>query len=380
VQAIPGHNKTTFLGDRPLASLRHSPCSSLAMDSSSGSSQTSAWGGFLKKAMEGVEQQLDRVLENPPPKGTNPRPVQLRRHVLTKGIARDAAAAQTAARKENVVSGSLARASPMGPVGGGRMTLQERLAASIAKSRTGSPVVGSPKKSSDEPPQQGISRSSSSLELEWVETNGLGSQDAMPGSLIRTDTPRAPSSPSRDESPAVEVKDVPEAKTLPVRTETPDIAMTPSVDDSPDPAQSIEAIPKPDTPAPSERTSQESAVQIPSVPPLPPDTDPAILELISQLRNDLETCESRRMEEAEQSSSRISSLEQKLKIVSQSSLEAARTAASDPSATPLAAKLAEREEKIALLLDEGSIPPHTNKVPEKDHPVFVFLGRRFVCF
>jgi hypothetical protein len=33
------------------------------------SSQGSAWGGFLKKAMEGVEQQLDRVLENPPPKG-----------------------------------------------------------------------------------------------------------------------------------------------------------------------------------------------------------------------------------------------------------------------------------------------------------------------
>jgi hypothetical protein len=40
------------------------------MDSGTSSTQTSAWGGFLKKAMEGVEQQLDRVLENPPPKGT----------------------------------------------------------------------------------------------------------------------------------------------------------------------------------------------------------------------------------------------------------------------------------------------------------------------
>lgn len=36
---------------------------------SSQSGGASAWGGFLKKAMEGVEQQLDRVLENPPPKG-----------------------------------------------------------------------------------------------------------------------------------------------------------------------------------------------------------------------------------------------------------------------------------------------------------------------
>jgi hypothetical protein len=40
------------------------------MDSGQGASGSSAWGGFLKKAMEGVEQQLDRVLENPPPKGT----------------------------------------------------------------------------------------------------------------------------------------------------------------------------------------------------------------------------------------------------------------------------------------------------------------------
>ena len=39
------------------------------MDSGQGGGG-SAWGGFLKKAMEGVEQQLDRVLENPPPKGT----------------------------------------------------------------------------------------------------------------------------------------------------------------------------------------------------------------------------------------------------------------------------------------------------------------------
>jgi hypothetical protein len=40
------------------------------MDSSQ-NANSSAWGGFLKKAMEGVEQQLDRVLENPPPKGTS---------------------------------------------------------------------------------------------------------------------------------------------------------------------------------------------------------------------------------------------------------------------------------------------------------------------
>jgi hypothetical protein len=211
--------------------------------------------------------------------------------------------------------------------------------------------VGSPKKS-DEQPLEGMSRSSSSSELARLETNGLGSKDVVPGSPIRTDSPREPLSP--DESPGKDVMDVSEAKTLPVRTETPDIAVTPSVDDSPELTHSLELM-KPDTPVPPEPTVQEQVVQIPSVPPLPPNTDPAIVELISQLRNDLETCESRRIGEAQQSTSRISSLEQKLKILSQSSLEAAQAAASDPSATPLAAKLAEREEKIALLLDEG--PP-----------------------
>jgi TATA element modulatory factor len=232
------------------------------------------------------------------------------------------------------------------------MSLQERLAASIGKSRSGSPVAGSPKKSDD---QQAISRSSSSVELPRVETNGLGSKEAAPASPIKTETPTLPLSPARDESPAIEAKDVGDAKTLPVRTETPDISVTPS-EDQQSPSQHIEVIFKADILPPSEPLSlQDLPLQIPSVPTLPPNTDPAVIEIISQLRNDLETCESRRIEEAQQASSRITSLEQKLKILSQSSLEAAQDAASDPSATPLATKLAEREEKIALLLDEG--PP-----------------------
>jgi len=187
--------------------------------------------------------------------------------------------------------------------------------------------------------------------------NGLGSKDGMPGPPVRAETPKVPSSPLRDDSPAmIEVKDVSDAKALPVRTETPDIAVTPPMDYQ-DPSQSVGPDIKADIPTSPELAVQDPPLQIPSVPPLPPSTDPAVVELISQLRSDIETCESRRVEEAQQASSRISSLEQKLKILSQSSLEAAHTAASDPSATPLDRKLAEREEKIALLLDEGDPLP-----------------------
>jgi len=260
------------------------------------------------------------------------------------------AAAQAAAKKENTGPGTSGRAL----TGGGRMTLQERLAASIAKSRPGTPVVGSPKRSEE---QQGISRSSSSIELPTIETNGLASKDGVPEPPIRAETPKVPSSPTPDDSPpTIVVKDMSDAKVLPVRTETPDIPVILAVDHQ-DPSQSVEPDIKADNPAPSEPAMQDPPLQIPSVPPLPPSTDPAVVELISQLRSDIETCESRRVEEAQQASSRISSLEQKLKILSQSSLEAAHTAASDPSATPLDRKLAEREEKIALLLDEGDPLP-----------------------
>src|SRR5277367_4277307 len=89
------------------------------------SSSGSAWGGFLKKAMEGVEQHLDRVLENPPPKGPPPS------FTSANLVAREAALAAAKKDGQNKNVGAA-----------GRMTLQERLAASIAKSRTGSPKTG----------------------------------------------------------------------------------------------------------------------------------------------------------------------------------------------------------------------------------------------
>ena len=227
----------------------------------------------------------------------------------------------------------------------GRMTLQERLAASIAKSRTGSPKIVT---SSED---VGISPVRSSSDLTKIESNGLSKENGSK-SPVQTEAPKSPTSLVRNETPALEVNEVPS------RTETPDLQAISADELSEQTTEVKESIP--DVPAmssepaiPDPSSSRTSSVRLSTT--LPADTDPATADLISQLRSDLEACESRRIEESEQASSRIASLQQKLKILSQTTLETSKELASSPNASSWDRKLADREEKIALLLDEGCL-------------------------
>ena len=311
------------------------------MDSSPGSNTTpgsSAWGGFLKKAMEGVEQQLDRVLENPPPKGT----VYSRRLLI---IVREAANVTkretTPVLSKNSNSGGL-----------GRMTLQERLAASIAKSRTGSPKITTP----GEDGSTAVTPARSSGDTSRIDSNGTLKENG-PVSPTRIETPNLPASPIRIETPVNELKDVPS------RTETPDLEVIAGDDGATDSeapnAQpdisvktdiAIEIVPSETRTSTEPSPTRTSFVRLSTS--IPYDPDPAS-DLISQLRADLATCESRRIEESQQASERISSLEEKLKTLLETTVNASRELASNANADNWERKLAEREEKIALLLDEG---------------------------
>src|SRR5208282_2298057 len=192
----------------------------------------------------------------------------------------------------------------------GRMTLQERLAASIVKSRTGSPKIATGK-------DVGISTVRLSGDLTRMDSNGLSKENGMT-SPVRTTTPRLSLSLVRDESLAVEATDVQS------RPETPDLPVA-----SPEPAEipaepleesiTAEVPTVSDTVIPDASSERTSSVRLSTT--LPPDTDPATVDLISQLRSDLEICESRRIEESQQATSRITSLEQKLKTLSESLFE-----------------------------------------------------------
>lgn len=85
--------------------------------------------------------------------------------------------------------------------------------------------------------------------------------------------------------------------------------------------------------------------------PLPSTTD--YDTTISQLREDLATCELRRQEESHAASERIDTLENKLKYLARESAEEAKQRAATSPAGGLGKKIAEKEEQIALLLEEG---------------------------
>ncbi|KAA8897838.1 TATA element modulatory factor 1 TATA binding-domain-containing protein [Sphaerosporella brunnea] len=77
-----------------------------------------------------------------------------------------------------------------------------------------------------------------------------------------------------------------------------------------------------------------------------------LLVLVSQLREDLAICETRRQEESHEASERIDALGEKLRYLSSESAAAARDRASS-AGSAAEKKLAERDEKIALLIEEG---------------------------
>lgn len=224
------------------------------------------------------------------------------------------------------------------------MSLQERLAASLAKSRSASP------KTVLEEASTVISPSRSSTDIVQVESNGTTKANGPP-SPIRTETPQLPASPIRKEvPPLIETTDVPS------RTETPDIPVI--LTDEPQSLPTDEEAPHtptiPESDGSMEIPLRPSSVRLSST-SIPTDTDSATADLISQLRTDLETCETRRIEEAQQASERIASLEQKLKLLEDITMERNKELAADNSADVLEKKLADREEKIALLIDEGNL-------------------------
>ena len=230
-------------------------------------------------------------------------------------------------------------------LGMGRMTLQERLAASVAKSRAASPKTVADETSAAATPARSSSDTSRLESNDNAKTNGRASP-------VRSETPQLPASPVSKEAPIL-----PETTGIQSQNETPDIPVI-LEDDAHRPQTPIEE------PKPSVETSREidstdsllrpSSARISST-SLATDTDPATAELITQLRADLEICETRRIEESQQASERIASLEQKLRLLEEITTERSKEITTDTSADTLEKKLADREEKIVLLLDEGTL-------------------------
>ncbi|KAF3316474.1 hypothetical protein TWF173_001766 [Orbilia oligospora] len=265
-------------------------------------------------------------------------------------------------------------ASPTPPPGMGRMTMQERLAAAMARSattRSSSPAVGSlseraaspspspavrrsvddaenVRKSVDVPTDDKITERTSSEEASKVEPTT---------ELVAVSTE---SKPLEDqEQPSTNGMESTPTDPSPLRTSTDtprkSLESQPRVSIDVKPRASLDSRPRVSIDKPRKSVEQPATAPTTTIStPLPTTLTVEELEsTISQLRDDLATCESRRAEEASAASERIDSLEEKLKYLAKESVEEARKRIQTGGSSALEKELAKRDERIALLLEEG---------------------------
>ncbi len=131
----------------------------------------------------------------------------------------------------------------------------------------------------------------------------------------------------------------------------------------------VEAVPRPSTESTRSslpRASIESTRQAPSVPrssiDMPPSEMPELASLrtpaeyesmLKQLQSDLETAELQRQEEVHSYIEQIDALQSKLQYLAKESAEAARKAGASAPSGSLEKKVADKEEQVALLMEEG---------------------------
>ncbi|KAK6511869.1 hypothetical protein TWF481_000774 [Arthrobotrys musiformis] len=342
---------------------------------------------FLKQAVAGVESRLDQVLASDPNimgGGDNSSSVTARSTLPTTTTTTTTNSSTTAiTQAPGVVKDARptppVSTSPTPPPGMGKMTMQERLAAAMARSsasRSASPAVGSLSERAASPsPSPAVRRSvedtesvrgsvdipaddktttttatTSSEEASKVEPTNTEAAEAVPTDPTPSDDQEQPSTNGVESTP----KDPPPPRTS---TDTPrkSLESQPRASIDSKPRASLDSRPRASIDKPRPSTDQTSPPPVTTTStPLP--ASPTIEDLeatISQLRDDLATCESRRAEESSAASERIDSLEEKLKYLSKESAEEARKRIQTGGSSALEKELAKRDERIALLLEEG---------------------------
>lgn len=218
--------------------------------------------------------------------------------------------------------------------------------SSATPSRTGSPVTAtdSPRRSTD------VARASSDgKDVGEGSTPEPTFEEAKDSLRPSEDTPSIAVQPG---SPQVEPQDS--------EKETNGLGTKPEVEASPRPSAESTRSSVP-------RGSTDSARQYGSLPrsstDIPPadlDTVQAILKspeeydvLLKQLQSDFETSELQRQEEVHGYIERIDALQSKLQYLAKESAEAARKASGSAPSGSMEKKLADKEQQVALLMEEG---------------------------
>ncbi|TAQ89467.1 hypothetical protein B7494_g2212 [Chlorociboria aeruginascens] len=304
--------------------------------------QPSRWGSFLQQAVAGVESRLDNILAegDEAAKANKPAP---------------SPAAPAAIKSESGISRSASSSSKTND------RLQERLAKAIAAkntgqkgdslalsstipSRTGSPLTanGSPRTSIDvgrTSTEDGYGQEAGSRTEAIATPDELLSQDNTPTVLIQPSTPGLRHTLGESQSTKSLVAEG--SGRLSIDSQVPSNTRD-SIDSARNQAYTAQNL--------TERVSLDESEAGLSVTKSPAEYN----ALLTQLKSDFEASELQKQEEIHGYIERIDALQAKLLYLAKESAETAKNMSGSWPSGSLEKKLADKEEQIALLLQEDS--------------------------
>ncbi|GAB7325095.1 hypothetical protein MBLNU13_g09183t1 [Cladosporium sp. NU13] len=306
------------------------------------------WGSMFTGAISNLESRLDTILADESDPAARQR--------LAEQAQKDAKSRQRAG------SGSLTPASAARARSGsgsqeasrtrsGNDRLAERLARATAKknveggsglssevpSRVGSPAIGS---------ESGSPRPSTDVKRSVEE----------PRSAPAIEEPKVDKEVENKETGKDEDKDVEKAEevTAPSEQTTPSTLLSSGLPINPARISTeSSARPSLDTPALEDSTSSRPSSDLPNGSTTPSKSAIELEAEMSQMRSDYKQAEKQRQEEMHAHLERIDALQAKLQYLAKETVAAAKEANASAAAGSLEAKAAEKDEKIALLMQEG---------------------------
>ncbi|KAK1241591.1 hypothetical protein MKX08_001565 [Trichoderma sp. CBMAI-0020] len=294
--------------------------------------QASRWGSFLQQAVAGVESRLDNILAESDDDRSATPPA--------------AAAANTTTTASPKVTSSDSRASSTSRAND---RLQARLAKALANKNALSPANASPRSSFD-------AASRSSMERPSMD------QD-------QSENPPEQKPASETESPKT-VPDPTDTSTVTTTTVTTTIPITitdddtaakstsePAAENAEDtPLGKEEAQPLKEAPSKEEEETSTNVVKDETLTGTP-GAAATVVENdgpdAAELARELEEAKLRHREEIQEYVERIDSIQSKLQYLSKNAADSAKQAASAAPSGSQEKKLAEKDERIALLMEEG---------------------------
>ncbi|KAH0556807.1 hypothetical protein GP486_005406 [Trichoglossum hirsutum] len=315
------------------------------------SKPSSRWGSFLQQAVAGVESKLDTILadsddiasKNAGAKGGSTAASESKSEQPGLMPTMMALPTSAAVGSEKSLLRTPSNSKPQD-------RLQERLARAVVKGnnaiRSDSPVasLGRPPRTASPVTGDTIAGTESPRRsMDRKATEGVGGgRVSLDGKRVSGESGRASVCSTGGETVGVSAGVV-----------TPATASSPGLCDSPKRSLELQSA------APSRQSTESSrdAIVHLDLPPTPENIvmrSPAEYEsIIEQMRSDYESSELRRQEEVHTYTERIDALESKLQYLARESAEHARKASSSAEGGSLEKKLAEKDEKIASLMEEG---------------------------